>query len=310
MAEDIVVHLLRRNDDECAYCKQYLPRHESTEVQTLGNEWWFMGVRAGNRRYFVFDVKQWDHLPKGLVSCASASAGTACDACKGYGTFAHLDAPNIRKCKKCDGTGRMWPVPKSAGAMKRHKCQTADGYFGACPQCAEEASIKTLHVLSDLEKHRQVMESPVFCEHANENPRVCPCPSDCYCRSRTCKDKGPRAATTDAAAVQKPPVKMTGATGRSYDVPTAVVADLYDRGILNLVSHVEARTKAGEAKYGTRLQAFNGRDAGLDALQEAIDLIKYVKQKKMEGAAGWGAIYDLSLVLADLIDGARKAEGK
>ena len=29
--------------------------------------------------------------------------------------------------------------------------------------------------------------SPLLCEHANESPRVCPCPEGCYCKSRTCK---------------------------------------------------------------------------------------------------------------------------
>lgn len=33
------------------------------------------------------------------------------------------------------------------------------------------------------------------CEHANENPHCCKCPSDCYCRSNTCRstdrDNGP-----------------------------------------------------------------------------------------------------------------------
>ncbi len=30
------------------------------------------------------------------------------------------------------------------------------------------------------------LASPVECEHANEAPRVCPCPADCYCKTRTC----------------------------------------------------------------------------------------------------------------------------
>jgi len=29
----------------------------------------------------------------------------------------------------------------------------------------------------------------MFCEHANENPMICECPPDCYCQTRTCKDK-------------------------------------------------------------------------------------------------------------------------
>jgi len=29
----------------------------------------------------------------------------------------------------------------------------------------------------------------VLCEHANENPASCHCPSDCYCQTWTCKSR-------------------------------------------------------------------------------------------------------------------------
>ena len=29
----------------------------------------------------------------------------------------------------------------------------------------------------------------MFCAHANENPMVCECPPNCYCQTRTCKNK-------------------------------------------------------------------------------------------------------------------------
>lgn len=31
------------------------------------------------------------------------------------------------------------------------------------------------------------MSDPTLCEHANENPARCPCPADCYCKTRTCR---------------------------------------------------------------------------------------------------------------------------
>lgn len=50
--------------------------------------------------------------------------------------------------------------------------------------------------------------------------------------------------------------------------------------IVDLVVHdFEERAKMGEAKYGERLKAHNGRDALLDAYQEAIDLCMYLRQK-------------------------------
>jgi len=30
-------------------------------------------------------------------------------------------------------------------------------------------------------------KSPIYCEHANEAPVVCPCDSDCYCKTSSCK---------------------------------------------------------------------------------------------------------------------------
>lgn len=32
-------------------------------------------------------------------------------------------------------------------------------------------------------------KSDIYCEHANENPNHCKCPSDCICWTATCKDK-------------------------------------------------------------------------------------------------------------------------
>lgn len=42
------------------------------------------------------------------------------------------------------------------------------------------------------------------------------------------------------------------------------------------------RKAFGEAKYGTILQAFNGRDALMDAYQEVLDLVVYLKQHAEE----------------------------
>jgi hypothetical protein len=45
-----------------------------------------------------------------------------------------------------------------------------------------------------------------------------------------------------------------------------VIADMYER------DHV------GRQRYGTPLQANNGRDALIDAYQEALDLVVYLRQ--------------------------------
>lgn len=31
--------------------------------------------------------------------------------------------------------------------------------------------------------------SPIYCEHANEMPHVCPCDPDCYCKDHSCRPR-------------------------------------------------------------------------------------------------------------------------
>lgn len=44
-----------------------------------------------------------------------------------------------------------------------------------------------------------------------------------------------------------------------------------------VVEDIKHRDKAGREKYGTPLQAFNGRDQLVDAYQEALDLVVYLR---------------------------------
>lgn len=45
-----------------------------------------------------------------------------------------------------------------------------------------------------------------------------------------------------------------------------------------VMADIEARVQMGQQKYNTTLQANNGRDALMDAYQEAIDLVMYLRQ--------------------------------
>jgi hypothetical protein len=45
---------------------------------------------------------------------------------------------------------------------------------------------------------------------------------------------------------------------------------------------LKARSNMGRAKYGTRLKTNNGRDALMDAYQEILDALMYLKQEIME----------------------------
>ncbi len=45
--------------------------------------------------------------------------------------------------------------------------------------------------------------NPVFCEHANESPRKCPCPDTCYCKYNTCSARYPPTAERGTLANSK-----------------------------------------------------------------------------------------------------------
>lgn len=45
-----------------------------------------------------------------------------------------------------------------------------------------------------------------------------------------------------------------------------------------VLDDIQARIDLGYERYGTKLQAHNGRDALMDAYQEAIDLVMYLRQ--------------------------------
>lgn len=51
-----------------------------------------------------------------------------------------------------------------------------------------------------------------------------------------------------------------------------------------VIKDIEARKNFGYSKYGTYLQPNNGRNSLLDAYQEALDLVIYLKQKLIEEA--------------------------
>ncbi len=45
-----------------------------------------------------------------------------------------------------------------------------------------------------------------------------------------------------------------------------------------VIEDMRERKRIGEERYGTPLQAYNGRDALIDAYQEALDLCCYLRQ--------------------------------
>lgn len=52
-----------------------------------------------------------------------------------------------------------------------------------------------------------------------------------------------------------------------------------------VIEDLKVRRSYGVSKYGRTLRAFNGRDSLLDAYQEALDLVQYLRQVIEERAA-------------------------
>ena len=45
-----------------------------------------------------------------------------------------------------------------------------------------------------------------------------------------------------------------------------------------VIKDLQARAEVGEKRYGEKLKPFNGRNGLLDAYQEALDLVMYLRQ--------------------------------
>lgn len=108
------------------------------------------------------------------------------------------------------------------------------------------------------------------------------------------QERAPRAklrASRAAAAEQMAPI----ATGEAGQMPVYehVIGDLFATAdavqyqeltghVDQLAADIEARALQGKVKYGVHLFPHNGRSFVIDAYQEALDLIQYVKGIELE----------------------------
>lgn len=77
------------------------------------------------------------------------------------------------------------------------------------------------------------------------------------------------------AAATPQPAPIPRDTPSMHDL---VMQDLVPGTERLVAEDLEARKQFGLTKYGTILQAFNGRDALMDAYQETLDQLVYLKQ--------------------------------
>jgi hypothetical protein len=75
---------------------------------------------------------------------------------------------------------------------------------------------------------------------------------------------------------------------RNNERPTwdLVVSDLRQMHETRVIPSVEERDRQGFLKYGVRLQPHNGRNSVLDAFEESMDLVVYLKNAIMEAVPG------------------------
>ncbi len=71
---------------------------------------------------------------------------------------------------------------------------------------------------------------------------------------------------------------MTHGASSNQNAPLKGQRKVLDR----VLEDLEQRAEAGKKKYGTYLETHNGRDALLDAYQEALDLCMYLGHLIME----------------------------
>ena len=67
-----------------------------------------------------------------------------------------------------------------------------------------------------------------------------------------------------------------------FDEQPAPIPNECTASWLLVIKDMEQRNAFGVAKYGTPLQAFNGRDALKDAYEEALDLCVYLRTEMEE----------------------------
>lgn len=96
----------------------------------------------------------------------------------------------------------------------------------------------------------------------------------CTCGEKlaVCQGCGvPRVVWDDDSELKIDPTKPEPAPKKGQINITAVV-----------IEDLKSRDLFGKNKYGTTLKSHNGRDALMDAYQEALDLLKYIRQEIAE----------------------------
>lgn len=109
--------------------------------------------------------------------------GWLCPVCS------HVYAPHVTKCECCPVAPTMtttvtgcYPVGSTV------YCTCLINPALKCPVHRHPSSYTTSQA-DGYTGNTSAWGQAYMCNHANENPRFCPCAAGCYCKSHTCKDK-------------------------------------------------------------------------------------------------------------------------
>lgn len=171
-----------------------------------------------------------------------------------------------------------------------------------CPDCSMDFSTRSEWIASGSKMtvsefnaykagqttmRKKMAKDWIDCCHNKENPNICPCSNDCICRTEgCCKGKALKKENCEYTMCGNSwckhcyPSKVKApseASGLSAPEPPPQANNLPAVWSL-VIKDMADRDAAGAAKYGVRLQPFNGRKSLRDAYQEALDLVVYLRQ--------------------------------
>lgn len=180
------------------------------------------------------------------------------------------------------------PTPRATGICPR--CDKPDRKLGSSPDWPSPICASCKAVLGKA--RRSGLEAPPVRKVGAANKPAAP----------ASPKKAPSAKPETRAAAPPAPepiAQRRPAQGPTPTIPAATPQPPPSRGThdvtLAVVGDIVARSNAGVEKYGTRLMAGNGRDALMDAYQEALDLCCYLRQAITERDLASGAKVNVSV---------------
>lgn len=229
-------------------------------------------IEKSNNKCDFPDFNFWEpkEEPKTIPRRLSATQKKGCTTCKwDDGSYFH--------CSSCDALSNYEPEEEPKTAIKK-SCKTCkwndgislidniNGVDPDCDICEDFSHWKPKEEPRTAPKRSAATPEKSCVDCHDKVKRIFMDCADCFGFSKWKSVENEfKTAPKRPAATQEPM-----STGNGQIVITEVMRDLL------------ARDEVGREKYKTSLKTDNGRDALMDAYQEACDLVMYLKQALME----------------------------